>query len=843
MPAVRPTPSPTTSSMATASLPTASLSTAVRLRARLLAAASAIVVLAGTLALGVAPADAQTLDFRSQVRPAQPKAAPVADPQMLVQAAEIQYDYTNERVVASGNVQIYYKGSTIEADRVVYDQKTKHLQAEGNVRLTEPDGKITYGSLIDLTDDYRDGFIDSLRIETPDQTRFAAARGQRSGGNYTVFESGVYTACEACKDNPQKPPLWQVKAARIIHDQNEKMVYFEDAKIEFFGVPLAYMPYFAAPDPTVKRKSGFLMPLATTSTIYGYGLETPYYFALAPNYDLTVSPRVMTKQGLLMQGEWRHRLEDGYYSIRGAGIFQADKDYFQRTYGNDAPGFRDFRGSIETTGRFNLSPRWTWGFDGILITDPTFFDNYKIRSLQSRTGTDFFSNLTEGVSQLFLTGRGDRSYFDIRAMHFYGFSESDVQKTLPVVHPVMDYSNILGQSVFGGELGYRANLTSLSREQAEYNAISQVAYNTGLCGSSADTAKTAKDCLLRGIPGTYSRLSTEVDWRSRYVDSFGNVFIPFASLRADAAQVHVNSGDASVGNFIQPGDSSELRVMPTVGLEYRLPLISVHSWGTQTLEPIAQVIARPNESNIGKLPNEDAQSLVFDDSNLFRVDKFSGWDRAEGGGRANYGLQYTAQVNGAGSVNMLVGQSYHLFGTNSFAVGDTSNTGLDSGLDKRASDYVARFAYTPNRIFSVISRYRFDEEDLTLQRLEVEGRMSVDRWNVSLMYGNYAEQPELGFLERREGVLGSGSVKLDANWVVNGAARYDIQHNKVSQTRVGLGYMDDCFLIGLNYITDYTYSGNVTSNHTVMLQIGLRTIGSTSSSSSSSTVSSLGTTQ
>ncbi|RAI41602.1 LPS-assembly protein LptD [Rhodoplanes roseus] len=815
-------------------------SSSLRIRQRLFAATATLALLAATTVLGLGPAGAQTLDFRSQVRPTQPKAAPVTDPQMLVQSTEIQYDYTNERVVAVGNVQIYYKGSTIEADRVVYDQKTKHLQAEGNVRLTEPDGKITYGSLIDLTDDYRDGFIDSLRIETPDQTRFAAARGQRTGGNYTVFESGVYTACEPCKDNPQKPPLWQVKAARIIHDQNEKMVYFEDAKIEFFGVPLAYMPYFSAPDPTVKRKSGFLMPLATTSTIYGYGLETPYYFALAPNYDLTLSPRVMTRQGLLMQGEWRHRLEDGYYSIKGAGIFQADKDYFVSN-GVPTSGFRDFRGSIETTGRFNLSPRWTWGFDGILITDPTFFDNYKIKSLQSRTGNEFFSNLTEGVSQIFLTGRGDRSYFDIRAMHFYGFSESDVQKTLPVVHPVMDYTSVLNQQVLGGEVSYRANLTSLSREQAEYNAISQAAFNTGLCSTTADTAKTAKDCLLRGIPGTYSRLSAEVDWRTRYVDSFGQVFVPFASLRADAAQLHVNSSDPSVANFIQTGDSSEIRVMPTIGLEYRLPLISVQSWGTQTIEPIAQIIARPNESNIGKLPNEDAQSLVFDDSNLFRVDKFSGWDRVEGGGRANYGIQYTAQVNGAGAVNMLIGQSYHLFGTNSFAVGDTSNTGLDSGLDKRASDYVARFAYTPNRIFSLISRYRFDESDLTLQRLEVEGRMSFDRWNVSMMYGNYAAQPELGFLERREGVLGSGSVKLDANWIANGAIRYDIENSKISQTRVGLGYMDDCFLIGLNYITDYTYSGNVSSNHTVMLQIGLRTIGSTSSSST--TASSIGTTQ
>ena len=162
---------------------------------------------------------------------------------MLLQAREIHYDYVNKRVSAVGNVQIYYAGSTIEADRVIYDQNTKRLRAEGNVRLTEPDGKITYGEIIDLSEDFRDGFVDSLRLETPDQTRMAAARADRTSGNYTVLQSGVYTACEPCKDDPSKPPLWQIKAARIIHDEGEKMIYFENAQLEFFGKPVAYFPY------------------------------------------------------------------------------------------------------------------------------------------------------------------------------------------------------------------------------------------------------------------------------------------------------------------------------------------------------------------------------------------------------------------------------------------------------------------------------------------------------------------------------------------------------------------------------------------------------------------------
>ena len=141
--------------------------------------------------------------------------------------------------------------------------------------------------------------------------RMAAARAERTNGNTTIFHSGVYTACAPCKDDPKKPPLWQVKAARIIHDQTEKMIYFEQARLEFFGVPLLWMPYFSAPDPTVKRKTGFLMPWINSSSVFGQAVEIPYYWALAPDYDATFSPMITTKQGALLQGEFRQRLLNG----------------------------------------------------------------------------------------------------------------------------------------------------------------------------------------------------------------------------------------------------------------------------------------------------------------------------------------------------------------------------------------------------------------------------------------------------------------------------------------------------------------------------------------------------
>jgi LPS-assembly protein len=781
----------------------------------------------------VASAPAQQLQFPQ--RPPPPKKSKITlereksgQKQMLVQANEVAYDYTNNRVAAVGNVQIYYGGSTLEANRVVYDQKTKRLHAEGNVRLTEEDGKVTYGEIMDLSDDYRDGFVDSLRLDAPDQTRMAASRAERSSGNFTVFHNGVYTACAPCKDDPKKPPLWQVKAARIIHDQTEKMIYFEDARIEFFGRPLAWLPYFSAPDPTVKRKTGFLMPSISTSSVYGGAIEVPYYWALAPDYDATFAPMITTKQGPLLQGEFRQRLINGAYSIRAAGIYQLDKDYFIRSDGSTTPGYRDFRGSLESSGLFALNNKWVWGWDGVLLSDKTFFQDYNPRLSRYRTTDPFQNPYTEAISQAFLAGKGNRSYFEARSIYYFGFSEADSQNQIPIIHPVIDYNYTFDRPILGGELGYRLNFTSLTRQDANFDAITQSALNNGSCTQTADPAiKTTANCLLRGVPGTYTRFSAETHWRRRVTDQFGQVFTPFASVRVDAGSMQIKN-QPGVANYIETGDDNLVRAMPTVGLEYRYPFINIQSWGTQTIEPIAQVIIRPNEQQIGRWPTEDAQSLVFDDSNLFRVDKFSGWDRVEGGSRANYGMQYTAQVNQGGFVNVLFGQSYNLFGQNSFALGGTTNTGLDSGLDTTRSDYVARVSYQPNSTYMFTSRFRFNNDSFEVQRTELEGRVNFDRWSGALLYGNYAAQPELGFLDRRQGILGTGQVKLDANWVLLGSARYDINAGKFDQTRVGVGYVDDCLILGLNYITNYTYSGNVQANHTVMLQLSLRTLGGTS---------------
>ncbi len=220
------------------------------IRAALLCGASALACL---VAAGLAaPAAAQSVE---ELAPSVP-----AGTQMLLEADTLVYDNDKQTVTAVGGVQIDYGGNRLVAQRVQYDRKTRRLVASGNAQLVQSDGTKINSEHIDLTDDFGDGFVNALRVETTEKTYFGAESAERMGGVLTTFFNGVYTACEPCEKKPDKAPIWRLKARQIIWNGEKKTVRFENSNFEFFGFPIAYLPAFEIADPTVKRKSGFLMP-------------------------------------------------------------------------------------------------------------------------------------------------------------------------------------------------------------------------------------------------------------------------------------------------------------------------------------------------------------------------------------------------------------------------------------------------------------------------------------------------------------------------------------------------------------------------------------------------------
>ena len=314
---------------------------------------------------------------------------------LYLQADQLIYDTRGNRVIAQGNVEIYYNNYILTADQVVYDQGTNTLTAEGNAQLKDPNGSITRADRFEALDDFRDAFVQSLSVVTQDDTRIAAERASRREGNINEYEGAKFTPC---KNDPGKPPLWCIGAARIIHDQQAATITYQDAQFELFGVPILYVPYFQHADPSVKRRSGFLSPTFSNSSTLGASVEVPYYWALAPNYDFTFHPRYFSKEGVLWQGDWRHRLANGQYNIKFAAI---DQD------GGPEAGWR---GSIETKGQFALSSWWRFGWDATLESDDSFRRFYKLDPIIQ----------TDRVSTAYLQGMSERNYFNASLYHFGG---------------------------------------------------------------------------------------------------------------------------------------------------------------------------------------------------------------------------------------------------------------------------------------------------------------------------------------------------------------------------------------------------------------------------------------
>ncbi|MEQ9575574.1 MAG: LptA/OstA family protein, partial [Rhodospirillales bacterium] len=172
----------------------------------------------------------------------------------------MSFDQENGLVSAYGNVEITHGERTLLADKVTYNQNTDIVQAAGNITILEPSGEILFADQITITGDLKDGLVRNIGMILTDRSRLAAAGAKRSGAIVTELRKGVYTPCKQCTEDPDAPPLWQIKAVRVIHDKRNKTIEYRDAWLEVYGYPVLYTPYFIHPDPSIRRKAGFLAP-------------------------------------------------------------------------------------------------------------------------------------------------------------------------------------------------------------------------------------------------------------------------------------------------------------------------------------------------------------------------------------------------------------------------------------------------------------------------------------------------------------------------------------------------------------------------------------------------------
>ncbi len=666
-------------------------------------------------------------------------------------ADELNVDRELGIITARGRVEVNYEQRTLVADTISYNQNADVMTASGNVTLLEPSGDVIFADHMEISGDLKSGVISNIRIIMSDRSRIAANGGKRANGDLDLRKA-VYSPCNLCADDPSAPPLWQIKAVKVYHDQSRRMVEYNDAWLEVAGVPVFYTPFLTHPDPTVRRESGFLTPDFGTTSDLGTFLKVPYFINIDEQSDATVTPVYYGDHGPAVESEYRHRLHSGTFDLAGSAV------------DDDGEGFR---GHLDGEGEFILDDTWRWGFEGIAVSDDTYLRRYRF----SHDGSTISNTLyTEGFRR--------RNYARVEALHFNGLQSGDDSDTTPLALPVVTFQHEGEPDKYGGQLLLGASMATLTRDDG------------------ADSY----------------RLSINPGWRNSYTAPTGESYTLSLSLDGDAYFVndHIPDGQTS------DADSFSGRLFPQAKLDWRLPLVRQHETVHQVIEPLASLVVAPNGSNPTDIPNEDSLEVEFDETSLFRANRFAGNDRVESGSRIDYGMQWGVYGSGGGHTSVLIGQSLRLR--------DNSEFGEGTGLEDHFSDYVAKLEISPSSYLDIAYRTRIDNEDGSFQRNLVEMTAGVPLLKVRTAYRQIDAQEESEF-GGREQISTTISSEFDRNWrgEINGL--HDLAEGRTRNIGTSLTYEDECLVFTGSFTRSFFRDRDLQPNDTILFRISLKTLG------------------
>jgi len=568
-----------------------------------------------------------------------------------VSAAQLSYDQNARALTASGAVEASQDGNELRADRLVYQQDTRRLFAEGNVVFKDATGQTLTTQRLELTDDFKDGVIQALELRFVDNARLRAGGGVRENGTVSRLESAGYTPCKTCKDN-SFPPLWEITAGSVTHNATDKTITYKGATLNVLDTPVFYAPYFQHPDPTVKRQSGFLAPKLGRNSEQGLILGTPYFWSIDDSQDLTLEPRYFSSAGEMLLGDYRRQFGNGKLDISASGASVDELKSGSQTNRTVTAG------NIKARGAFDINDAWRWSFLGNRASD-----KFYLRRFDFPEGDVLTSNLTAERLE------GD-SYFNASSYAFQTLRPAERQENSPLLAPWLRYNTILRSNQMPGQFTVDASTLSLSRRA--------------------------------GVDSR--RLSLGGGWDDKKTTDTGVVFRYGGLVRADTYQINDNF-DSSVS---RNRDGNVSRAVPFIFAEARQPWLRQTQTGLiHIIEPRIGVVASPNGGNPDQLPNEDARSFNFDTSNLFTPDRVYGYDRVDTGQRLDVGVSNNFSGIYGATLNTFIGQS--------FRTKDSDVFGAGSGLEHETSDYVGRISIARLPFVDFDSKIRVAKSDAKIQ--------------------------------------------------------------------------------------------------------------------------------
>ena len=703
--------------------------------------------------------------------------APAESDRIAFEADDLAYDSEADSVTASGNVVLRRDGQSVRADSVTWNRKTGQIFASGNIRFVDADGNQLFSDKVELDDALKAGAMENMLLALREGGRLVAAKGERAADGTVLLSNAAYSAC-AVEDSDGCPrnPSWRITAKRVIYDPEQKRVRFSGARLELFGVRLMPLPGLVVTTDG-RAVSGLLIPDVRLSASNGVEFRDTYYLRLANNRDVAVTGYVYTKALPMVSAQYRALTTDGAYQVTG----YATRSKRISVAGSPSGQQTDFRGYFFANGKFQLSPHWSITGSARIASDRTFLRRYDIsRDDRLRSMID--------VERM-----DDTSYLSVAGWATQTLRAGEVQSQVPIALPVIDYRRRLSDPLLGGKIELQANTLAITRTTGQ------------------DT----------------QRAFASARWDMRRLTRMGQEVTLTALVRGD---VYHSDENALTTTAIYRGNPGwQTRGVATAAVDVKWPLVGSFLGGTQVLTPRFQIVASPQLVNLA-VPNEDARAIDLEDSNLFALNRFPGYDRIEDGVRFTYGLDWQFDRPGW-RIATTIGQSYRL-------TRDPTLLPDGTGLSNRLSDIVGRTEVRFHDFVKLTHRFRVDKDNFAVRRNEFDATVGTQRTYAEVGYLRLNRDIGAGLedLKDREELRVAGRIAFARYWSVFGSGVFNLTNRdedptltadgfQALRTRLGVAYEDDCLELGLTWRRDYVATGDAQKGNTFQIYVALRNLG------------------
>jgi LPS-assembly protein len=692
------------------------------------------------------------------------------------EADQITYDNEANTVTANGTVILRSEQASVRANEVIWDRNTGEIRAVGNIRFVDNTGNQVFTESLTLNDQFEAGAMDDLLLALRTGGRLAARSAERSEDGAVLLNNAAYTACAVIDgEGCDKEPSWRITADRVTYDPDEQRVSFNGAMLELFGARILPLPGLAIRTDG-RAESGFLVPDIRIDQVNGLELSADYYLRLSENRDLTLGASVFSEVAPMVRGQWRHLTEKGAYQITGYATSSSRVSNF-----GVAPTTQsDPRGYLFANGRFVITPEWSVTGSIRLASDRTFLRRYDL-SRDDRLRSTF------NIERI-----DDNSYFSLAGWATQTLRINAEQGQIPLAIPALDYRRILEDPVLGGEVQLQANTLSLIRNQGQ------------------DT----------------QRAFAGARWDLRRLTDLGQVVTLTGLVRGDV--YNTQNSLATLTDVYRGNEGWTARGVATAALDVEWPFVGEAFGGTQVLKPRLQLVASPPIRNLA-VPNEDARAIDLEDSNLFALNRFPGYDRVEDGTRVTWGVDWELKKPGW-RVKSTIGQSYRFSTEREIFPNGT-------GLSERVSDFVGRTEVRFRNDLAFTHRFRLDKDSLSIRRNEIDATIGSQRnyFEVGYLRLNRDIQT-VEDLQDREELRAAGRFTIGRHWSVFGSGVVNLTSAAEDpifspdgfepiRTRLGVAYSDDCIEFGATWRRDFIDAGDARAGNSFQFFFALRNLG------------------